>query len=296
MTRRIVPALVAIVALIALGVAPAASSASGAPATGSRLWRTIRPPSAPAWFTPELRRRVVEAGARGVPIPPEAAIPASSLAFLGIRPGQLIILTNDAAGTTSLCTSNFIFKNGSTGNFFVGTAGHCGSVGDTVDMVFLPAGLVNIGRVVQSTGDAGIGNDFALISINPALYQYVSPSMAFWGGPTGAYTGTGVQAVEHIGWGVGIGSGGTPRAGVGVEFTPNEWRFEGLITPGDSGSAANTSGGLAAGNITHITVDSSHPEVAVGTSIGKILQILGSGYQLATCPSATPWPLPGCPS
>jgi len=295
MVRRTWLGLFAIGTLLALGVAPGASGVSGSSRLGAAQWRTLKPQAAPAWYTPELHRRAVAAGANGVAIPREAAIPASSLAFLGIRPGQLILLTNNAAGTTSVCTSNFIFTD-SSGNFFVGTAGHCGSVGDSVDMLFLPVGLANIGQVVLSTGDAGIGNDFALISINPALYQDVSPSMAFWGGPTGAFTGSGLTVVEHIGWGVGVGTGGTPRVGLGVEFTPNEWRFEGLITPGDSGSGANTLGGLAAGNITHISIDLSHPEDIVGTSIRKILQILGSGFRLATCPSATPWPLPGCPS
>jgi hypothetical protein len=287
---------VAICSLFALGVAPAASSASGVRALGGApQWSTLKPPPAPAWYTPELHRKVLAAGPKGVALPSEAAIPASSLAFLGIRPGQLIMLTNEAAGTTSLCTSNFIF-NDTNGNFFVGTAGHCGEVGDTVDMLFLPVGLANIGKVVQSTGDAGIGNDFALISIDPGLYQYVSPSMAFWGGPTGANASNTVQVVEHVGWGLVIGTGGTPRVGVGTEFTQNEWWFVGAITPGDSGSGARTLSSLAAGNITHIAIDTRHIGDAAGTSISKILQILGSGYQLTTCASAVPWPLPGCPS
>jgi len=294
MSRRRWSGLVAICALFALGVAPAASSASGVGALTGAQWRTLKPPAAPAWYTPELHRRVLAAGPQGVAIPREAAIPASSLAFLGIRPGQLIILNNDASGTTSLCTSNFIF-NDTAGNYFVGTAGHCGVVGDSVDMLFLPVGLVNIGTVVRSTGDAGIGNDFALISINPSLYQYVSPSMAFWGGPTGANTADTIQVVKHVGWGLVIGTGGTPRLGVGTEFGPNSWWFVGAITPGDSGSAANTVGGLAAGNITHIAVDLNHLGDATGTSISKILQILGSGYQLTTCASGLPWPLLGCP-
>jgi hypothetical protein len=292
MDRRRWSGFLALCSLVALGVAPAASSAS-LHATAP-VWKTLKPPSAPAWYTPELRRQVRAAGAKGVPIPPEAEIPVSSLAFLGIRPGQLIILTNDASGTTSLCTSNFIFTD-TAGNYFVGTAGHCGVVGDSVDMLYLPGGLVHIGSVVRSTGDAGIGNDFALISIDPSLYGDVSPSMAFWGGPTGANTQNSIQVVEHIGWGLVIGTGGTPRVGVGTEFGPNSWWFVGAITPGDSGSGARTASGLAAGNITHIAIDLNHIGDAAGTSISKIMQILGSGYQLATCASALPWPLPGCP-
>jgi len=260
---------------------------------GGLRWKTLKA-AAPSWYTPELHRRVLAAGPRGVAIPPGVAVPTSSLAFLGIRPGQLILLT-DGEGT-SLCTSNFVFTN-TAGEYFIGTAGHCGSVGAQVTMLYLPGGLVDIGNVVISTGDAGIGDDFALIRIDPALYGDVSPSMAYWGGPTGSYGGSGPAVVQHAGWGLVIGTGGTPRVGLGVEFGPDSWRFAGAITPGDSGSAANVLGGLAAGNITHIAVDSREipPAFMTGTSIAKIKRIVGSGYQLATCGSALPWPLSGCP-
>ena len=79
-----------------------------------------------------------------------------------------------------------MFTNGA-GEYFIGTAGHCGNVGDQVTMLYLPGGLVDIGNVILSTGDAGIGNDFALIKIKPELYGDVSPSLAYWGGPTGVY-------------------------------------------------------------------------------------------------------------
>lgn len=121
--------------------------------------------------------------------------------------------------------------------------------------------------------------------------------MAYWGGPTGSYGGSGPAVVQHAGWGLVIGTGGTPRVGLGVEFGPDSWRFAGAITFGDSGSGANVVGGLAAGNITHIAVDTREfpPVFMAGTSIAKIRQIVGSGYRLATCGLAIPWPLPGCP-
>lgn len=285
-SRRI--SLVVAAASIAVMLAAPAISNAGLLGGESITWRTLAEP-APAWYTPELHRQVLAAGPRGVAIPDGVTIPTSSLAFLGIRPGQLLIIEG---GT--LCTSNFVFTSG--GNFFIGTAGHCGEVGDQVTMLYLPGGLVNIGNVVLSTGDAGIGNDFALISINPALSGDVSPSMAHWGGPTGVYTGSAPAVVVHSGWGAVIGTGGTPRAGIGVDFEGPDWRFAGAITPGDSGSGATVFGGPAVGNITHIAVDSREfpPVFMTGTSIAKILQIAG-GYTLATCPLAIPWPLPGCP-
>jgi hypothetical protein len=284
-SRRAVIAFAA-AALVAMLAAPAVS---GAGLVGKALqWKTLKAP-APDWYTPELHQKVLAAGARGVAIPEGADIPASSLTFLGIRPGQLIIIDG---GT--LCTSNFVFTN-SAGEYFIGTAGHCGNVGNQVTMLYLPDGLVDIGNIVLSTGDAGIGKDFALIKIKPALYPDVSPSMAYWGGPSGTYTGTGPAVVQHAGWGLVVGTGGTPRVGLGVEWTANEWRFEGVISFGDSGSGAIVLGGQAAGNITHLAVNTAvfPPVFMAGTSMTKIKQI-ASGYTLATCP-AIPWPLPGCP-
>lgn len=284
-SRKLAVAFVA-AALATMIVAPAVSNAG---LLGKSIqWKTLKAP-APSWYTPSLHQRVLAAGLGGVPLPAEAEIPTSSLTFLGIRPGQLIIL-----GGGSLCTSNFVFTN-AAGEFFIGTAGHCGNVGDQVTMLYLPGGLVDIGNVVLSTGDAGIGNDFALIKIKPELYGDVSPSLAYWGGPTGVYGGTGPAVVQHAGWGLVVGTGGTPRVGLGLDWGPNAWRFESAITPGDSGSGAIVLGGQAAGNITHIAVDGSlfPPVFMTGTSMTKILQI-ADGYQHATC-SAIPWPLPGCP-
>jgi hypothetical protein len=244
----------------------------------------------PAWYTREVQQKVVAAGPRGLTIPSEYSIATSSLAFLGIRPGQLILVSNG-----SLCTTNFVFRNGA--NYAIGTAGHCGAVGDQVTMLTAPRVLVDIGTITKSTGDAGPGNDFALISINPALNSIVSPSMAFWGGPSAPYAGTQKPLiVRHIGWGLVIGTGGTPRIGVGISYlTSGEWRFEGAVTPGDSGSGAISGDKTAVGNITHSVINSGRLPVVwfAGTSIPRILQI--AGLPLATCASTIPWPLYGCP-
>lgn len=286
-SRKIAIAFAA-AALAAVVAAPVVSNAGLL--SNALQWKVLKAP-APSWFTPELHQKVLAAGAKGVALPTEAAIPASSLTFLGIRPGQLIIV-----GDGSLCTSNFVFRNG-VGEYFIGTAGHCGSVGQQVTMLYLPGLLVDIGNISYSTGDAGIGNDFALIKIKPELYGDISPSMAYWGGPTGSYAGTGPAVVQHAGWGLVVGTGGTPRVGLGVDWSGNGmWRFEGVITPGDSGSGAIVLGGLAAGNITHIAVNGAlfPPVFNAGTSMQKIQQLIGGGYVLQTCP-IIPWPLPGCP-
>lgn len=240
---------------------------------------------APAWYTPELHAKVLAAGAAGVPIPEEAAVPMSSLAFLGIRPGQFIIVGD------SLCSSNFVFRNGA--NYAIGTAGHCGGVGAPVTMLTAPRGLVNIGNVTKSV-NGGIGNDFALISIKPELNNYVSPSMAIWGGPKGAHTSGIPLLVRHVGWGAGIGAGGTPRVGIGLTWNPaNRWTFIGTIAPIDSGSGAIDPQWKAVGNITHLLVGPvPNLHTAAGTSMTRISAI--AGLPLATC-GPSPWPLYGCP-
>ena len=247
---------------------------------------------APSWATEGLYRAAMEGGRRGVTLPSSVEVPAAAaLAFLGIRPGELLYIKYPNG--FALCSSNFVFHNGA--NYAIGTAGHCGQAGQQVFMVFAPRVFKHIGQIIKSTGDAGIGNDFALISIDPALNSFVSPSMAFWGGPTSAYAGTAVPGlVRHIGWGVGLGDG-MPRMGLGTYYSSTRYYFDGVIFLGDSGSGSNTGSNQALGNITHISccLDAYGFHVAAGTSIPRILQI--AGLPLATCASAKPWPLYGCP-
>lgn len=269
-----------LVALTAVVAAPIAAS----PAPLARIETLVG--KAPAWYTPELHARVLASGTKGVALPEGSAVPASSLAFLGIRPGQLLII-----GGGTLCSSNFVFHNGP--NYAIGTAGHCGNPGAQVTMVTGPGLLLNIGSISVSV-NGGIGNDFALIPINPALSNRVSPSMAIWGGPTGNYFGPGApRIVRHVGWGLVVGTGGLPRVGVGTVWTPTEWRFAGVIYSGDSGSGAEGAAGLAIGNITHRqTIAGVNTGINFGTSISRILQI--TGLPLATCRNI-PWPYFGCP-
>lgn len=291
------------------------------PGSSASLERPI-PTRAPSWFTRELAQRAVDAGARGVPLPTGANVPASSLAFAGIRPGQAIVIADSSdltrARRFALCTSNFVFTNGTAtpgllgsstrtgpkanrrggggGEFSIGTAGHCGKVGSKVFMVFAPLGVVYIGDITKSTfSNNRLAPDFALIGIKPDLNTWVSPSMAHVGGPTGVYTANQITPVLHSGHGLVIGTGGTARAGVAFRWG-EEWRFEGAITPGDSGSGAIVPGGLAAGNITHIAVDTRElpPAWMGGTSMTAIMGLVG-GLQLATCSLPIPWPAPGCP-
>ena len=200
---------------------------------------------------------------------------------LGIRPGAWLLLLND--GSVGWCSLAHLYGSS------ISTAGHCGKGGDIATII---AAVGNRGGVAgpvlldfgtfKSSQDGGLGNDSALISINSAYMNLVTPTMCFWGGPRGVYTKTGgtvtfnwnqgsvsvnpdpflPQAVVHYGHGTGVGAGGTPRAGVSTHWGTSHFMFSGAIAPGDSGSGANTLTGdsaganmEAAGIITHIYVD-----------------------------------------
>ena len=318
--RLTTPIALTAAAVAAVAGAPAVASAPS-PTGGTVTARELRSET-PAWYTPELHRKVLAAGARGVPLPAGAQedVPASGLGFVGIRPGSWMIAP---AG----CTMNFVFQGGSTATgggkktrgskstgtakpasvarfdpnqqLYIGTAGHCTSTGDEVVLVAVaPTApnpvLVNIGRTVKSV-DGGVGNDFALVEIRPELNTWVSPSMAHWGGPTGAWMGSELLPVVHSGHGLVIGTGGTARAGqVLYAHEQDALYWAGATIFGDSGSALNTATGLAAADITHLIVDTRYlGATSAGTRIGKMLQI--AGRSLSTCSIAVPWPAPGCP-
>jgi hypothetical protein len=204
---------------------------------------------------------------------------------LGIRPGAwVLLLTGGGIGWCSLAHAY-----GSPGAYDISTAGHCGRPGDTATVIAAlgnrpgaeGAVLLDFGTFAQSV-DGGLGNDWAKINIAPEFQGLVSPTMCFWGGPRGVYTKQGgvvepdlvggsvtinpdpllAQAIVHYGHGTGVGAGGTPRAGTATFWGATHFMFEGAISPGDSGSGANTLLGdtvganmEAAGIITHLYVD-----------------------------------------
>lgn len=223
----------------------------------------------PDWYTPELRERVLAADGEYVAAPAGAPLPSE----VGIRPGAWMI---DPSG----CTMNFVFQSGT--RLGIGTAGHCTSVGDEVVLLTtLPnnpgrSGLVNIGRTVVSH-DNGVGDDFALVEIDPTLNADVDPTTALIGGPCGQYTGSGPETVAHYGHGLAIGTGGTPRAGIALTWQSDAFGWDGAAIFGDSGSPVRVTDLKAAGDLTHLVVDPKFlPSFIAGTRITKIEQINGS--------------------
>lgn len=230
----------------------------------------------PDWFTPALESQVLAAG--GVPVAAPADAPLPSV--VGIRPGAWMI---SPAG----CTMNFVFSKG--GQFAIGTAGHCvEAIGQSVVLLTLAPGgsnpvLVDVGTVLAFR-DNGIGDDFALVSIRPELYPWVSATTAVVGGPCGSYTGSGPETVAHYGHGLAIGTGGTPRLGLALTWRTTSYGWDGLAIFGDSGSPVRVTTLRAAGNLTHLVVDTAWlPSFIAGTRISRMLQI-ASGWSLASSP------------
>jgi hypothetical protein len=155
-------------------------------------------------------------------------------------------------------------------------------VGDEVTIVAAPGLLMNIGRVSLSRNN-GIGDDFALIDIYPAMQQYVNPSMAHWAGPTGSANPQFGDAVVHSGHGLVIGTGGTPRAGLVTYTGPGDtgnnnaaYGWDGAASPGDSGSGVRNATGAAAGNLTHLVVGTDYlPAFIAGTTISRLEALAG---------------------
>jgi hypothetical protein len=105
------------------------------------------------------------------------------------------------------CTSNFIFFDASN-NVYIGQAAHCSSTsGNTetngclaqshpngtpveVDGASRPGTMVyNSWLEMQANGESNqdicLGNDFALVRLDPADFSKVNPSIPVWGGPNG---------------------------------------------------------------------------------------------------------------
>ena len=244
----------------------------------------------PAWYGRKEQRRVRrDRDGDGVTMAPvDAPLPGE----VGIRPGSWMI-------SPFLCTMNFIFQNG--GTLAIGTAGHCVNGRDPVVLLTLAPSsgvpvLVELGRVLLKR-NAGIGKDFALVEIPPEHHSWVFPTLATVGGPCGVFTENDPQPVAHYGHGVGVGTGGTPRAGmgfalegdpIGVKGTDWDWDSDsiiwaGMINAGDSGSGVRIGQLPAVANLTHgIGITSYEPSaLAWGT---RVSTITSGGWSLVDSP------------
>lgn len=279
-----------------LAVTP--STVAGAYQLSDGAWAVPVRGRSPDWLTPEL---LLKAASGPVTLPAAIAdVPVSG--YVGIRPGSEMI---SPAG----CTMNFVFRK--SGVSAIGTAGHCvDKVGQPVTLLTVAPGtnnpvIVTIGNVI-SRSDNGVGSDFALVSIKPELQSWVFPTIAQVGGPCGSYTADGTapdvngwnpfvkgenpieagESIHHYGHGLGIGTGGTSRAGVATAWTTDAFYWAGAVIFGDSGSAARVGNFQAAGDVTHLIVNLKFAAYNAGTRITKMLS-LASGWSLVNSPYCT---------
>jgi hypothetical protein len=257
-----IPAVGTLAAEIDLRTVPGAVSHGGGRAIPLRARQ-------PAWYTEALANKVDAANGQPVVAPAGAPLPG----VVGIRPGSWMV-------EPFMCTMNFVFRK--AGSFAIGTAGHCTRrVGEEVVLLTVAPGggnpvLVEVGTVLARQ-NGGIGNDFALVSVRPQVDSWVDPTIAVVGGPCGTYKGAGPETVAHYGHGAAIGTGGTPRVGVAFRFTKTAFGWVGAGIFGDSGSPVRVTDLAAAGNLTHLVVDTRWlPNYIVGTRIGRIQAIAGN--------------------
>ncbi|HWH08520.1 MAG TPA: hypothetical protein VNX21_04920, partial [Candidatus Thermoplasmatota archaeon] len=210
----------------------------------------------------------------------------------GIRPGALLLTVS--GGAIGWCSMAHVY--GAPGTYQIATAGHCGNTGDIATIIAGTGSrngvtgviLLDFGKYAKSTGDGGIGRDWALIGIDAPWQRLVSPTMCFWGGPVGTYTKTGAvvaptwsrglpsgistnpdptlaTTVVHYGHGTGVGfPAGTPRVGQVIEWRASNFAWVGAISPGDSGSGSNAVLGDTVGTVREAAGINTH--IYVGTS------------------------------
>lgn len=277
--------------------------------------QTLELPS-PAWYTPELHQQVLASGRAGVEIPLDHEDDIlGTLGCLGYNPPSTSTGTNPPLASVSAggcmvhphgCTMNFVFAD-TSGNRYIGTAGHCVEGGGDVIMQVAtrldPTGvtfatLAKIGTVAKSVNN-GIGNDFAVVKID-AGWPVVS-GVAGAAGPTGVFCGDPLgQPVTHYGHGyvflVGPGQAKFGEvvpdlfgrvAGVRLPLKGNNqtgFNWVGYGLPGDSGSGVMNDAGLAVGDLTHgvSVLGLPIPGLSFGTTMSGIFAFLGTGYSLVT--------------
>ena len=247
-----------------------------------------------------------------IPVPPASPAPASMSTSAaapvgtgtcpGVRPGA-IVLTD-----VGQCTLNFLFQ-GSDGNRYIGTAGHCilGTSpigGDVGEKSWTPG----TGPVARDSGGKRIGEfayailqdpkDFSLIRLDPQVQA--SAGMCHFGGPTAVNDDrpglTQPVVLEWFGNGIVAGSVLPARNAVAAGMpSPDHVFAQGAATPGDSGSGVISSDGRAVGALVTVGVHTGSLGLAGGDAgligitrltpqVVRAQQILGANLVLQSAP------------
>lgn len=184
------------------------------------------------------------------------------------------------------CTANFVFSDGV--DIYIGQAAHCTSLGAATDTNGCESGVLPLGTPVEVVGalnlgtvaynswvtmqsvnegnlNTCLGNDFALVRLDPADHSRVNPSIPFWGGPSGLDANAPLLETVY-----GYGNSSlrlgleqlSPKIGTSTGDNNGGWTHNVYTVtpgiPGDSGSAYLGSVGGALGVLSTLSVTGSN--------------------------------------
>ena len=174
--------------------------------------------SSPAWYTETKKSKRPQGEGDTTMAPVDAPLPGE----IGIRPGSMMI-------SPFICTMNFIFQKGEHARDRDRGPLRRRTSRSTL-LTLAPGGgnpvLVELGRVLLKR-NAGIGKDYALVEIPPELHSGCSRRSPSSAARAVSSPTNDPQPVAHYGHGVGIGTGGTPRAGMGFALDGGPDRRQG---------------------------------------------------------------------
>ena len=181
------------------------------------------------------------------------------------------------------CTSNFVFED-AAGAVYLGQAAHCSGTGAANETDGCDSGTHPLGTPVEIEGaskpgtmvynswiamqEAGetdeetcLGNDFALVRVDPADVAKINPSVPFFGGPTSLSTsvteGDSVYSYGNSSLRLGL-TPLSPKEGVVFSNTENGWSHVVYTVtpgvPGDSGSGFLDADGRAFGVLSTLNI------------------------------------------
>jgi hypothetical protein len=208
-----------------------------------------------------------------------AAAPAAATHDAGkpIHPG--VMTFTDGAQ----CTANFVFRDASS--TYIGQAAHCSGTGTATETDGCDSGSLPVGTAVEVDGASRPGtlaynswiemqadgetdenacayNDFALVRLDPADAANVSPTVPFWGGPSGVGSSSAMLGDTVYSYGNSSLRGGvsqlSPKQGVVVGGQGDGWSRDVYTAspgiPGDSGSAFLGENGEAIGVLSTVQI------------------------------------------
>jgi hypothetical protein len=220
---------------------------------------------------------------------------ACALALLGIQAPPAQAAPTIAPGVQMFtkgaqCTGNFVFSD-AAGRTYVGYAAHCAGKGEATDTNGCTTASQPLGTPVRfaegatlATSGTTLGhgtlvysswramrahgasraacaaNDFALVRVDAADAGKVSPTVPFWGGPTGLATKAPAGSQVHS-----YGQSSlrpttllSPKTGLSLGATHNGWGLDVYTAtpgvPGDSGSGFLDAQGRAVGTLSTVAI------------------------------------------